>query len=157
MPLFIKVAIFFWCIFSIQFSWLHKRSIKINIILCDRCYLQNCTSIAFEKIANHTKYKKPNVPSHLNFFWRNFDKANRNFLHPFQLMGEINFWQNAASGNKYFPSAYRVWWQELGGKFQVRRCMSKSVSIQCIFQECELHKFGNFLHTWWNINIWEKI
>ena len=35
MPLFIKVAIFFWCIFSIQSSWLHKRSIKINIILYD--------------------------------------------------------------------------------------------------------------------------
>ena len=24
--------------------------------------------ITFEKIANHTKYKKPNVPSHLDIF-----------------------------------------------------------------------------------------
>ena len=26
----------------------------------------NCKAITFEKIANHTKYKKPNVPSHLH-------------------------------------------------------------------------------------------
>ena len=31
-------------------------------------YLQNCKAITIEKIANHTKYKKPNVPSHLHIF-----------------------------------------------------------------------------------------
>ena len=40
---------------------------KINIILYKRYYLQKCNAIAFEKIANHTKYKKPNVPSHFIF------------------------------------------------------------------------------------------
>ena len=30
--------------------------------------LQNCKAITFEKIANRTKYKKPNVPSHLHIF-----------------------------------------------------------------------------------------
>ena len=72
MPLFIKVAIFFWCIFSIQSSWLHKRSIK------------------------------PNIWSHLNIFWLNFGKANRDFFHPFLLVGETDFWQNAALGMSNF-------------------------------------------------------
>ena len=102
MPLFIKLAIFFWCIFSIQSSWPHKRSIKINIILYDRCYLQNCISITFEKVANQTKYKKPNIWSHLNIFWLNFGKANRDFFHPFLLVGETDFWQNAALGISNF-------------------------------------------------------
>ena len=37
------------------------------------CYMIDITyktvkAITFEKIANHTKYKKPNVPSHLHIF-----------------------------------------------------------------------------------------
>ena len=48
----IKVAIFFWCSVSINLPWFQRRSNKINTILY----------IAFENIANHTKYKKPNVP-----------------------------------------------------------------------------------------------
>ena len=53
-------------------------------------------AITFEKIANHTKYKKSNVPSHLHIFWLNFDKANHSFLHPFLLLGETDFRKNAA-------------------------------------------------------------
>ena len=59
---------FFWCSFTIKLSWLQRRSNKINTILYDRYYLQNCKAITFEKIANHTKCKKPNVPSHLHIF-----------------------------------------------------------------------------------------
>ena len=39
-----------------------------NTTLYDRYYSQNCKVITFEKIANHTKHKKPNVPSHLHIF-----------------------------------------------------------------------------------------
>ena len=39
-----------------------------NTILRDRYHLQNCKAITFEKIANHTKYEKRNVPSHLHIF-----------------------------------------------------------------------------------------
>ena len=34
----------------------------------DRYYLKNCKPITFEKFANHTKYKKSNLPSHLQIF-----------------------------------------------------------------------------------------
>ena len=45
-----------------------KEKQKINTILYDRYYLQNCKAIAFEKIASHTKDKKPNTPSHFPIF-----------------------------------------------------------------------------------------
>ena len=35
-------------------------------MLQGRYYFQNCKAISFEKIADHTKYKKPNVESHLH-------------------------------------------------------------------------------------------
>ena len=57
-------------------------------------------------------------------------------------------------GNFLLPSA---WWQILGGEFWVGRDMNKNASNQCIFYECELHKFENIFHTWWNIEVWEKI
>ena len=38
-----------------------------NTTLYDKHYLQNCKVITFEKVANHTKYKKPNVPRKKNF------------------------------------------------------------------------------------------
>ena len=63
-------------------------------------YYQNCKAIIFEKIENQTKYKKPNVLSHLHIFWLNFDKENHIFLYPFLLLGEINFRKNAAWGNE---------------------------------------------------------
>ena len=44
------------------------RSNKVNIILYDRYYLENCNTITFKKIANHTKYEKPNVSNHLDIF-----------------------------------------------------------------------------------------
>ena len=63
-------------------------------------YYQNCKAIIFEKIENQTKYKKPNVPSHLHIFWLNFDKENHILFYPFLLLGEINFRKNAALGNE---------------------------------------------------------
>ena len=45
-----------------------KRSNKIDTILYDRYYLQNCKATTYEKISNHTKYKTTNVPSHLYVF-----------------------------------------------------------------------------------------
>ena len=54
---FIKAAIFFRCSFSIKLPWLQRRSNKVNTILYDRYYLQNCKANTIEKIANHTKYK----------------------------------------------------------------------------------------------------
>ena len=69
-------------------------------MLYDRYYLQNCKAITFEKIAVHTKYKKPNVPSHLHIFWLNFDKANHSLFHPFLLLGKTDFRKNAALGNE---------------------------------------------------------
>ena len=44
------------------------RSNKVNIILYHRHYLQNCKANTFQKIVSHTKYKKPNVPNHLQLF-----------------------------------------------------------------------------------------
>ena len=38
----------------------------------------------------------------------------------------------------------RAWWQEPGGEFWVGRDMSKNVSNQCIFYECELHNSKTF-------------
>ena len=49
-----------------------------------------CTSITFRKITNHTKYKQPNVPSHLHILGMNFDKANHSLLHYFLLLGETD-------------------------------------------------------------------
>ena len=40
----------------------------MKLILYERYYLQNCKDTPFDKIANHTKYKKPNAPSHLHIF-----------------------------------------------------------------------------------------
>ena len=37
-------------------------------MLYDRYYLQSCKAIIFEKIANRTKDKKPNVPNHPHIF-----------------------------------------------------------------------------------------
>ena len=54
--------------FSIKLSWLQRRSNKVNTMLYDRYYLQNCKATTFEKFANHTEYKKLNVPSHLHLF-----------------------------------------------------------------------------------------
>ena len=38
----------------------------------------------------------------------------------------------------------RAWWKEPGGEFWVGRDMSKNVSNQCIFYECELHNSKTF-------------
>ena len=69
------------------------------------CYMIDITyktvkAITFEKIANHTKYKKPNVSRHLHIFRLNFGEANHSFLHPFLLLRETGFPKNAAWGNK---------------------------------------------------------
>ena len=63
-------------------------------------YLQNCKAITFEKIPNHSKHKKPNVPFHIHIFWLNFDKTNHSILHSFLLFGETNFRKNAACENE---------------------------------------------------------
>ena len=76
------------------------EAIKYDMILYDRDIIQDCKTITFEKIANDTKYKKPNVPSHLHIFRLDFDKANHSFIHPFLLLREINFRKNAAWGNE---------------------------------------------------------
>ena len=52
------------------------------------------------KMANHAKYKKPNVPSYLHIFWQNFDKANRRFFQLFLLFGETDFRTNANWGSQ---------------------------------------------------------
>ena len=54
--------------FSIELLWLQRKSNKVDTILHDRYYLQNYKVITFEKVENHTKYKKPNVLSHLHIF-----------------------------------------------------------------------------------------
>ena len=56
------------CNFSIELQWLQRRSNKVSTILYDRYYLQNCKAITFAKIANRTKYEKPNVSSRLHIF-----------------------------------------------------------------------------------------
>ena len=78
------------CSFSIKLSWLYRRSIKVNTILYDRYYLQNCKVIIFKKISNRTKYKKLYVSSHLHIFWLKFDKANHSFFPPFLLLRETD-------------------------------------------------------------------
>ena len=55
--LFIKIATFFWCNFSIKLSRLQRRNNKFSIILYGRYYLENCKTILFEKVTNHRKYK----------------------------------------------------------------------------------------------------
>ena len=87
--------LFFWCSFVIKASWLQRRSNEINILLYDSYYLQNCKSNTFEIKANHEKYKKPNIPSHLHIFWLNFDKAHYSFLDPSLMLRETDFRKNA--------------------------------------------------------------
>ena len=89
-------------------------------MLYDSHYFQNCKPIIFRKITNQTKCKKPNVPSHLYIFRLNFDKANHSFLHPFLLLK--------------------------GKDFQNIFCLGFWVGNQCIFSECEHHKFNFFPH-----------
>ena len=98
----------------------------------DRYYLQNCKAIPFKKIGKHAKYKELNVPSHLHIFWLNFEQANHSFLHPFLLLGEVDFQKKLPGGMSNFPLP-RPWWQELGGEFWVGRGMSKNSLNQCIF------------------------
>ena len=49
-PPIIKLAIFFWCSFSIKFSWLQRRIDKISTILYDKYYLQNCKLSHLKKL-----------------------------------------------------------------------------------------------------------
>ena len=44
------------------------KTVKPNTMLYDRYYPHNCKAITFSKILNHTKYKKPNVSSHVHIF-----------------------------------------------------------------------------------------
>ena len=126
-PPFIQVVIFFWCSPSIKLSWMQRGSNKINTMLYDRYYLQNCNTITFEKIAYQTK-KKPNVPSHLHIFCLSFDKT---FHHPFLLLGQTDFWENTAWKSYFLQPG--TWWQELEGKFCVWESMSENASNQCMF------------------------
>ena len=105
-PPFINVAIFFWGNFSVKLSWSQRRGNKLNTTLYDRWYLQNCKAITFRKIANNTKYKKPNVPSHFHIFWVNFDKENHSFLYPFLLLEETDFQKNSAWNPEWETEAW---------------------------------------------------
>ena len=47
----------------------YRFSVKLSFtVLYDRYYLENCKATTFEKVANHTRYEKPNSPSHLYIF-----------------------------------------------------------------------------------------
>ena len=65
-PPFIKIAILYDLVLVSNYHGCKGEDNKINTILYDRYYLQSCKAITFKKIANHTTYKKPNVPSHLH-------------------------------------------------------------------------------------------
>ena len=56
-------------------------------IFSDKYFLQNCKTITFGKIKNHTKYKKPNVPDHLHIFQLNSDKQITVPFSPFYCWG----------------------------------------------------------------------
>ena len=56
-------------------------------IFSDRYFLQNCKTITFGKIKNHTKYKKPNVPGHLYIFQLYSDKQIMVTFSPFYCWG----------------------------------------------------------------------
>ena len=101
----IKVAIFFWCNFSVKLPWLKRRGNKLNTALFDRYYSQNCKVITFRKITNHRRHKQTNVRSHLHVFWLNFDEANHSFLHPFRL-GRNRFSQNSTCSFEWRPEAW---------------------------------------------------
>ena len=67
MPLFIKVAIFS----DVYLVSNHHGCIREALKLISYCKMMLFTKlyiITFEKIANQTKYKKPNIRSHLNIF-----------------------------------------------------------------------------------------
>ena len=64
------------------------EAIKYDMILYDRDIIQDCKTITFEKIADHTKYKKPNVPSHLHIFRLDFVKQIIVLSIPFAVGGK---------------------------------------------------------------------
>ena len=129
-----------WAKTSSSYHGCKGDTIKLIPHYNDRYYLQNCKAITFEKIANHTKYEKPNVPSHLHIFWLNFNKANYSFLHFFPLFGNQIF-ERMVPGAMSIFFLPRTRWQELGDKFWVGRGMSTNASSQYIFSECKPHKF----------------
>ena len=75
---------------------------------------------------------------------------------PFCCLGKQVFERMLPGGINNFL-LHRTWWQQLGCEFWVGRGTSKNSLNQCIFSECEVHKFETFSHTWWNIKVWEKI
>ena len=134
-----------WCSFSIKLSCLPGRSNKINTILYDRYCLQNCKAITFAKIADHTKYKKPNVLSHHHIFWMNSDKADNSFLYPFLLLGKQIFEICLGRDNKYLGVSFK--WGGAWVKMPWINTFSRNVN------SINLKIFP----TWWNIKVWEKI
>ena len=121
---------FFWCSFSMKLSWWQRRSNEMNTILYDRYYLQNCKVITFEKIANHTKYKKPNVI----FIFSDWILIKQIIVSsvPFCFWGKQILERMVPGGMSNF-SLPRAWWQVLGGEFSVGKGISKNASNQCIF------------------------
>ena len=78
------------------------------------------------------------------------------FLHPFLLLVETDFRKILPGRTSNFLLS-RAWWRELGGEFWMGRGMSKNASNHYIFWECERHKSEKIFHTWWNVNVWEKL
>ena len=127
-----------------------KEKQWINNILYDGYYLQNYKAITSEKIANHTKYKKPDLASHLYIFWLNFDKANHSFLQPFLMLGKQIFERMLPRGMSNFL-LLRAWWPELGGEFWVGRGMIKMPWINAFFW-----KVNSTLHSKFNKHSGER-
>ena len=81
---------------------------EINTILNGRCYLQNCKAITIEKIANHTKNKKPIKDILIDDIYLSRCRLlkslsyclNHSFLHPFLPLGETDFRKNSVWRNE---------------------------------------------------------
>ena len=142
-----------WAKTSSSYHGCKGDTIKLILHYNDRYYLQNCKAITFEKIANHTKYEKPNVPSHLHIFWLNFNKANYSFLHLFLLFGKQIF-------ERMVPGAMSISFclerddKNLGTSFEWGGAWVQMPQVNTFSRNVNPI---NFSHILWNVEVWVKI
>ena len=126
------------------------------MILYDRYYLQNCKTITSEKLQIIQNMK--DLMFQVIFIFSDWILIKQIIVSsiPFYSWGKqiLEIMLPGGMSNFLLPWA---WWQKLEDKFWVGRTTNENASNQCIFQECELHRFENFSRTWWNIKVWKKI
>ena len=136
-----KVAIFFWCNFSVKLPWVQRRGNKLNSTLFDRYYSQTCKAIKFRIITNHTNINKLMFQVIFTFSDRILIKQH-SFFHPFCLGKRkqiykkhyLEFWLEdwGMSKNVYkTEKTQQAFWREINSTGNKE--IWKDISLRLIF------------------------